>query len=923
MFKQLFTGLRGKMLLIASLGLLLMFALIYFGARYILLDGYAQLEKEKTELQINSAMSLINEQAEQLSVSVLNNAHWDAIYDYMDKPSVEFTNSNMNATTHADLKVNVIFIVDNDGKIVFKSSMDYKSLKPLPIPVLLSQEVKSESLLINSKKQSISGLFWTQQGIYVVSSIDILNSLAKGQRKGSLIMARLLDDSLIEHVGQIVDAKLNIQSLGVEEIESIAPDLLKNQKAIKPLSNGQVGGFALVKSINTDYKLILTSAGDRKIYQQGKDSLKFMYLALGLISLLLAMFSWFLDKLVLTRLARLSLSVKKIGESSTRYGRVIDLSGDDEINSLAHGINGMLGRLDESQAALQFEKDRAQVTLAGIADAVITCDIAGSVLYMNKAAERLTGVQLANVDCNKLQTLFHLMSEDKITPVDSNWLTDAASNLDEVLLQRMDGQEFIISKSTSPLLDANKVPFGNVTVLHDVTMLRALSNQLNHQARYDSLTGLINRYEFDRKTQAMIEDSLSSERVHCLAYIDLDKFKVVNDTCGHMAGDLLLKQLADHMKTKIRHSDTLARLGGDEFAILLNGCNLEKAQEIVNGVLQAVQEYRFSCSDKVFKVGASIGLTEISSSKALNLSELLATVDSACYAAKNEGGNRINVYHPDDAHMKDRINQLEWVSRINIGLEKNQFVLYAQSFKSLHNDEQHCELLIRMQSDKNTLYPPGAFLPAAERYHLMPQIDRWVINEAFRIIVSKGAKFKTVCAINLSGQSLSQDGFLDYVIQKIKEHKVNTKQLCFEITETAVITNLDKARQFMQKLRALGCRFSLDDFGSGLSSFAYLKNLDVDFLKIDGMFVKSIANNKIDRAMVESINNIGHVMGLQTIAEFAENQEIVDVLKAIGVDYAQGYGVEMPKPFELTIPPNRRVDPPISSTANTKALMEA
>jgi diguanylate cyclase (GGDEF)-like protein/PAS domain S-box-containing protein len=897
MFKQIFTGLRGKMLLIASLGFLSVFTLIYFGARHVLLDGYAQLEKDKTELQINSAISLINEQAKQLSVNVTADAHWDDMYHYIQNPATEFTDDIFNFTTHSDLKVNQIFVVNNEGKIVFKSSMDYKTGKPLTVPPYLLQEVRSESLLINTKKQNISGLFWTQHGIYIVSSVDILNSEAKGPRGGTLIMARLLDEDQVQHIGEIVDTKLHIQSLVDEEIESVAPDLLKKGKTVQPLSSGQVGGFALLQSINTDYKLILSTAGDRKIYQQGKDSLKFLYLALGLITLLLAVFSWFLDKLVLTRLARLNASVKQIGESAPKSGRVVELKGDDEINSLAHGINGMLSRIDESQAALQFEKDRADVTLAGIADAVITCDITGSVLYMNQAAERLTGVELTNVTCNKLQSLFHLMSEDKITPVNSDWLTDAASNLDEVLLLRADGQEFVISKSTSPLLDANKVPFGNVTVLHDVTMLRALSNQLSHQARYDSLTGLINRYEFDRKTQALIEDSLSNDRVHCLAYIDLDKFKVVNDTCGHMSGDLLLKQLADHMKTKIRHSDTLARLGGDEFAILLNGCNLEKAQEIVNGVLQAVQEYRFTCSDKVFKVGASIGLTEISSAKALTLSELLATVDSACYAAKHDGGNRINVYRPDDTYMKDRVNQLEWVSRINVGLEKNQFVLYAQSFQNLHNGEKHCELLIRMLGDNNTLYPPGAFLPAAERYHLMPQIDRWVINEAFKIISGKGAQFKTVCAINLSGQSLSQEGFLDYVMNKIAQHGINTKQICFEITETAVITNLDKAQQFMKKLHAIGCRFSLDDFGSGLSSFAYLKNLDVDFLKIDGMFVKSIVNNKIDRAMVESINNVGHVMGLQTIAEFAENAEIIEILKEIGVDYAQGYGVEMPQIF--------------------------
>jgi diguanylate cyclase (GGDEF)-like protein len=467
------------------------------------------------------------------------------------------------------------------------------------------------------------------------------------------------------------------------------------------------------------------------------------------------------------------------------------------------------------------------------------------------------------------------------------------------MLIRADGEEFIIRKSASPLYDSDGNTFAIVSVLHDVSMLRKLSNQLSFQACHDQLTGLINRYEFDRKTQIAIDDAKTENRVHCIAYIDLDQFKVVNDTCGHMAGDVLLKQLSNHIKAKVRNSDTLARLGGDEFAVLLMGCDLVKAQEVLEVLMQVVREYRFTFDEKVFKIGASVGLTEISPQQTLSLSELLSTVDAACYAAKKEGGNRIHIYRSDDADFKEQNSQLEWVSQIQIGLENKQFVLYIQRMESLTiGAELHCELLIRMQALDGSFYPPGYFLPAAERYHLMPKIDRWVVGEALSIIARKGASFPYVCAINLSGQTLSEDGFLEYVIEQIKLHKVDTKRICFEITETSVISNLNKARQFMHALRKIGCRFSLDDFGSGLSSFAYLKNLEVDFLKIDGMFVKAIVNNKIDRAMVESINNVGHVMGLHTIAEYAENAEIINMLKEIGVDYAQGYGVAKPELFD-------------------------
>jgi diguanylate cyclase (GGDEF)-like protein/PAS domain S-box-containing protein len=894
-----FSSLRGKVLLALSIGMLLLFGLVFFVARNVLLEAYSKLEADKTTIQINSAISLINEQAQQLSISVINNAHWDDIYYYMDKPSVQFTDSTMNATTHAVLKVNVIFIADNNGEVVFKSSLDYKTGKPLHIPSLLSQEIRANSLLIDTKKPNISGLFWTQEGIYIVSSVDILNGVGKGSRKGTLIMARLLDDELTARIGKIVDTELNIHALSDEEINSIAPNLLNNQKVIKAFSNGQVGGFALLESINADYKLTLSTAGNREIFQQGQSSLKFLYWASLLAALLLGAFSWLFNRLVLTRLNHLNDDIKQIGESATTSGRIENIQGNDELNSLARGINGMLAKLDQSQQALQFEKERAQVTLSSIADAVITSNVHGQVLYMNTAAERLTELESSYAAGKSIEDLFYLMTVDKTTKVNSAWLTNANSIVDEVLLTRSDGQEFIISKSASPLHDQNGVLFGTVTVLHDVTILHIMSNQLSHQARYDALTGLANRYEFDRKAQAAIDDTSKSSLTHCIAYVDLDKFKLVNDSCGHMAGDLLLKKLAIHMQAKLRGADTLARLGGDEFALLLMACRLDKAQEIANDLLKSIQAFRFEYDNKVFKVGASIGLTEISPNQSLGLSELLAAADSACYAAKQDGGNNVFVYQADDDNMKEKHNLLSWVSRINLGIENNQFVLFSQPIKGLHkNAEPHCELLIRMKGEDAMLYPPSVFLPAAERYHLMPQIDRWVINEALSIIAKKGIDAAGVYAINLSGQSLSQDGFLEYVSSKINEYNINARRICFEITETAVISNLDVARQFMQALRAKGCRFSLDDFGSGLSSFAYLKNLEVDFLKIDGMFVRSILSNKIDRAMVESINNVGHVMGLHTIAEFAENQEIIDVLKEIGVDYVQGYGVAMPAKFD-------------------------
>ena len=901
MSEKHFTGLRPKMLIVVAAGILLLFTLLFLVVRIMLLDGYLKLEKDKTTIQVKSAVSILKDQSKQLDGVATEYGHWDDTYHYMAQPNTRYVDSNYKNETFNNLKIKAIILVDAQGKILYKRGYDFNTGKRWPIPEAIEREVIKGGALSDTSKASKLGFFWTSGNVYIVSAVDVEPSILSDDSsyRGTLIMVRDLDATLMGHIEDVVGANLTIELLTNDKFSDVAASLLKDAVVVQPLDEARVAGYAKMDSIDASHQLIVSTMDDREIFKLGETTLTFLSWSTSAIALMLALISWLFDRLVLMRLERLNEDVLHVGDVGSMRTRVRNLGGNDELSSLSHGVNGMLQSLEESQYALQLEKERAQVTLESIADAVITSTASGQVVYMNAVAERLTGVGLSEVKNKRIQSLFRLMNESKTAIVDSVWLTDSYSILDEVILERADGQEFVLRKSASPLYDRDGNAFGIVTVLHDVTMLRTLSNQLSFQARHDQLTGLINRYEFDRKAQDAIDDTVNGGRTHCIAYLDLDQFKVVNDTCGHMAGDVLLRQLAHHLKSKVRSSDSLARLGGDEFALLLMGCDLDRAQVIVEGLLNAVQEYRFTFDDKVFKVGASIGLTEIGLEHTPTLSELLSEADSACYTAKEEGGNRIYVYRAGDKDIKQHNNQLEWVSRIYTGLEKKQFVLYSQRMVSLtEGAELHCELLIRMQGMDGTLYPPGYFLPAAERYHLMPMIDRWVVGEALAIMARKGASFSYVCAINLSGQTFSEAGFLNYVLSQIKQHGVNPRQICFEITETAVIANLDKARQFMQALREIGCRFSLDDFGSGLSSFAYLKNLDVDFLKIDGMFVKAIAHNKVDRAMVESINNVGHIMGIHTIAEFAETDEILDVLKEIGVDYAQGYGVAEPELFE-------------------------
>ena len=435
---------------------------------------------------------------------------------------------------------------------------------------------------------------------------------------------------------------------------------------------------------------------------------------------------------------------------------------------------------------------------------------------------------------------------------------------------------------------------------HILTERKHVDAQLSYQANHDTLTGLVNRREFQCRTERLLSTIKQDKSEHALCFMDLDQFKVVNDTCGHAAGDELLRQLGSVLTVTLRHRDTLARLGGDEFGILMEHCSLDDAHRVATSLQKAIQEYRFVWEGRSFKVGVSIGLVPIRS-VTIDLNELLKDADAACYMAKDKGRNCIHVYHAEDLESTQRHGEIQWALRINQALEEDKFCLYAQAIVPLDGSpDKHYELLIRMVDEKGNTIPPGAFLPAAERYSLISKIDHWVIEHAFGLLADNPVFLKQVsfCSINISGQSLTDPEILEFIITQLDKSGIESQKICFEITETAAISNLIRATKFISTLRGLGCRFALDDFGSGLSSFAYLKNLPVDYLKIDGMFVKDIADDPIDHAMVKSINEIGHVMGMQTIAEFVENDVIKGMLKEIGVNYGQGFGIGKSLPLD-------------------------
>ena len=433
----------------------------------------------------------------------------------------------------------------------------------------------------------------------------------------------------------------------------------------------------------------------------------------------------------------------------------------------------------------------------------------------------------------------------------------------------------------------------------DITIMHHMAQELSHQASHDALTGLVNRHEFEIRLDRALISARNENKQHAVLYLDLDQFKTVNDTCGHIAGDALLKQLTVILQGHVRHSDILARLGGDEFGLLLQFCPLEKAMAVAEEIRQAIGDYQFIWEQWAYKISTSIGVVAINAESA-DLAEVMSVADSACYVAKEAGRNRVHAYQSNVGKTAQLQGEMRWIPRIRKALEENRFQLYCQKIMPLKDnvaDIVHYEILVRMLDEQGDMVLPMAFIPAAERYNLMPAIDRWVIHEALEKLQTE-ARFIGFCAINLSGQSFCDEQFLHFVTDQIKQTGIDPKRLCFEITETAAIANLTEATRFIDTLHEMGCLFALDDFGSGLSSFAYLRTLPVDFLKIDGSFVKNILTDTTDLTVVQFVNQFGHAMGMKTIAEFVESAEILAILREMGIDYAQGYGIEKPQPLD-------------------------
>lgn len=577
---------------------------------------------------------------------------------------------------------------------------------------------------------------------------------------------------------------------------------------------------------------------------------------------------------------------------------------------LTHYLGYLLDITERKDTEFEVEqqKERAQVTLHSIADAVITTDLNGQIEYLNPSAEEMTGWDSRIARGLPVTRVFKAFVEDS-HPFTANPVgqclakSEAIQSEGDYVISRHDGRKLSVVYSVSPILSSQGKSLGAILVFHDVTKARDLECTISYQATHDTLTGLWNRTEFELQLEDAILETEQSLESHVVCMLDIDQLKIINETCAHEAGDRLLIKVAGILQAAARDSDVVARLGGDEFGLLLKDCSLETATQLVETILAETHALRFASCGRIFSVTASIGITQVvPGCEKVNL--VMSEADLACHIAKENGGNRIHAYQSTDAELVRRREEVQWVSRISDAIKSDQLVLYCQPIMPISVQQDaalHIEVLVRMLDEDGTIITPDQFLPAAERYQLVSKLDSWVISHSLDWYAGYAATRKSAAAdtlsINLSGISIGDPGLLEHIKDEISKHRVPPEVLCFEITETAAISNLSAATGFIQELRSLGCRFALDDFGSGLSSFAYLKNLAVDYLKIDGTFVRDMDTNEVNFAMVSAIQQLASVIGTRTVAEYVCNEKILRMLGELGIDYAQGFAIA--KPFAL------------------------
>ncbi len=585
------------------------------------------------------------------------------------------------------------------------------------------------------------------------------------------------------------------------------------------------------------------------------------------------------------------------------HSRHITFGGEPALLTVARDIT----HRKSLETSLGRGKLQARITLESIGEGVITTDRNGTIDYMNEAAEQLIGGARSAGIGKQLLDLLSLVDE-----IDRSSLGDpVAKCLNErrrvnlgrraFLLSKQSERQFSTELTASPIRGPEGQVAGCVVIFHDVSELRGLAREMSYQASHDALTGLVNRAEFERRLEAALDSARGEGVGHVVCYLDLDRFKIVNDTGGHIAGDNLLREVGALLKQRLRDSDTVARVGGDEFAMLLAGCPLDKAQQIAEDVVRTVAGHPFTWQDRTFDVGVSVGLVEVGKDSG-SAESVLSAADSACYVAKQKGRGRTHVYSTRDEVTARQRGEIQWLQRLQRALKENGFELYVQPIVAMGGRNRSgpaAEVLLRMRGDAGEVILPVHFLASAERYQLMSHIDRWVVQATLAAIAGGTPHLPAgrTCNINLSAQTLGDDDFLEFIVDALDHTGVSPERICFEVRESAVVSQLDQAQRFIDVLHGIGCRFALDNFGSGIGSFANLKNLSLDYLKIDGTYTRNLEGDSVNREMIAAMVKLARTLDFQVVAEQVEDQTSFETLRDLGVDFVQGYAIEKPRPL--------------------------
>ncbi len=549
---------------------------------------------------------------------------------------------------------------------------------------------------------------------------------------------------------------------------------------------------------------------------------------------------------------------------------------------------------------------RGQLALDSLGEGILTTDAHGLIDYLNPSAEAVTGVRREDAVGQAFGAMFGFVDEHDrralADPVQQCLATGSRVNLGRrsLLISRATGGELGVEATASPIRSEDGDVAGVAVMLHDVSELRGLTQQMSYQASHDALTGLVNRREFERRLGEALEVARAGRQGHVVCYLDLDRFKAVNDTSGHLAGDNMLREVAALIREAVRDSDTVARLGGDEFGVLLVGCPLEKARQIADDIWRAIGEYRFVWKDRIFSVGVSIGLVELTG-ESNSLEEVMSAADSACYVAKKQPDSRVHVYSSHDEAVARSRGEIQWLQRLQAALRDGFFELYVQPIEPARPGASNgpaLEVFVRLH-DEGQAVAPAEFFPAAERYRLMSMIDRWVLGSALAALAAGAIRLPPgrSLSINVSGQTLADPSFLEFVVEELDRTGVQPAQICFEVAETSVIGNMDQARRFVDVLHGMGCRFALDDFGTDLGGFANLKQLPMDYLKIDGSFMRDLGRDSVNQAMVSAVVGMARTLNFRLVAEQVEDAASLEAARAMGIDFVQGHAIGRPRPL--------------------------